>query len=583
MLRFIHGYDARYWPGLERHGLLNRNSGIKIHQHFATPADETFNVIAAAGGTLHRLVREHRWPFYVDRLLGGTFYRKYDFDPALLRAYGELLGEWFLGIQMHEWASALNANWNKIRKQLAGTPPPWSEQQIHDAIKAVSPCPWCLSLSCGTPAEFSRKTYSATRPEYLAELRQFFLAKQAETAGLLLPCDSYELAPAMEFSLGARAVMPEVGAQIGLMRLQVAAARGLAKAHGRRWGTYYEPWGGNPFGACRFFEEPFNEWRLDNSIFPYDFSQNGPHGGSSRALQRRICYYSLLAGAHFFSEEWGISNTFYNWRDYALTPYGEIKKEFIDFADSCGALEPFVPYAIVLPREFEVIDLAYLGNPDSQTYLCRELDPGCREAFGHIRNVLRLVYARCGTAYGNEGHVMTNSRFGDLFDIIDEDAGDATLARYAGLVDASADGGFASRVRGRVHRVLTSTDLEHLASTLDGMMAAELPCVVRGNVHWLLDRSGDRWLLALFNNEGIERGAATGDRTIGEATVTAGIAFRHAPAALRLLKAWPDGDLLTRQDDHTYGCRLPAGSLCLIEFAMPESVPLTSAGASDAR
>lgn len=387
MLKFIHGYDARYWPGLEKNGLLNKNSGIKIHQHFATPENEKFNVIAAEGGKLYELVRENAYPFYIDRFLGGTFYSKYDYDLSLLRKYKDMLGKWFLGIQMHEWGFILNLDWKMIRRLLAHTPPPWTEQQIYEAVKAESSCPWCIALGCGSAYEFSQKKHPETWQKHLEAMREFFKLRQDEVDGLLLPCDSYELATAMEYKLGARTVMPEVGAQISLMRLQVAVARGMSKAYKRIWGTYYEPWGGQPFGACRFFEEPFNEWRLDNSIFPYDFSLNGANGGSSRALQRRIYYYSLMSGAHFLSEEWGISNTFYNWHDYVLTPYGEIKKEFIGFAEKYPAIEPFVPFAIVLPREFENIDLQYINEPGSETYLGWALDAKTNEFFGHIRKV----------------------------------------------------------------------------------------------------------------------------------------------------------------------------------------------------
>lgn len=35
MIRFIHGYDENYFPGLVKNGLLNRNSGLKLSQHFA--------------------------------------------------------------------------------------------------------------------------------------------------------------------------------------------------------------------------------------------------------------------------------------------------------------------------------------------------------------------------------------------------------------------------------------------------------------------------------------------------------------------------------------------------------------------
>ncbi|MFA6287049.1 MAG: hypothetical protein WC661_06640 [Opitutaceae bacterium] len=565
MLKFIHGYNERFLPGLEKHGLLNKNSGLKLTQHFATPENEKFNRLAAKGGTLHNRIRETGGLFYIDRLQGGTFYSKYDFDPALLREYRDMLGEGFLGIQMHEWGDVLDYDWTRIRKQLANTPPPWTEQQIHEAIKAVSACQWCIHLSCGTPLEYSQKQYAKTLPDYVEEMRQLFKLRQAETGGLLLACDSFCMAPAMEYDLGGRTVMPEVGDPIPLMRLQVAMARGMSGALKRHWGVYYQPWGGKPFSAPHFFETPENEWRLDNSIFPYDFTANGPNGGSSRSLQRRIYYYALLSGADYLSEEWGVSNTFHDWRDYPLTPYGEIKKEFITFAEAHPDLKPFIPFAIVLPREFEAIDLRYINDAEAGHYLGRELDAGVKAAFEHLKGVLRLIYARTGTGFGNEGHIITNSRFGDFFDVIHEDAGEEAFSKYTWLVDAGREGAFARSASAAKHKVLESADVDQLKHRLEAIIDAEFPCMVSGGAHWLLNRCGDKRLLSLFNNEGVERTVEKGDVLIAEAEITAIIRFKNKPASLRILKGTPE-ITLTKKDDGTYGCKIPAGGFAVIEL-----------------
>jgi hypothetical protein len=567
MMRFIHGYDKHYLPGLEKNGLLNKHSGLKITQHFATPEIERFNVIAAKGGDLFKLVKENGYPFYIDRLQGGTFYSKYNFDHLLLQEYRDMLGQWFLGIQMHEWGGGISGDWARIRKQLANTPPPWSEQQIHDAIKEVSSCKWCIHLSAGSAYEYARRQYPETWIEYLEEMRQVFTLRQAETNGLLLPCDSNAMATCMEYELGARAVMPEIGAQIPLTRLQVAMARGVSNMHASIWGTYYEPWGGMACSAPHFFEKSLNEWRLDNSIFPYDFTSNGSNGGSSRALQRRIYYYSLMSGANFIGEEWGVSNTFYNWRDYPLTPYGEVKKEFIDFAETYFHIDPFVPFALVLPREFKVVDLAYVNNPDSDLYLGRPLDAETKHSFGHIKKTLRLIYTRCGKSFGNEGHVITNGRFGDFFDIIYEDAGEQTFLKYAYLVDVSPDGGFAKSASRGNHRVLESADIEKLEQCLGKIMKADFPCTVSGCVHWLLSRLDDKWLLTIFNNEGVERSEEKGDYFLSEADIEIAISFKEEPKRLRLVKCWPIGKhSLNRQENGTYCCIIPAGGFSIFEF-----------------
>jgi len=65
----------------------------------------------------------------------------------------------------------------------------------------------------------------------------------------------------------------------------------------------------------------------DGSQLP--FTIQGSNGGSSRSLQERVHLFAWLAGAEFISEEWGLCNTFYDWQDYELTPYGQVKLDFL--------------------------------------------------------------------------------------------------------------------------------------------------------------------------------------------------------------------------------------------------------------
>ncbi|MBR5543699.1 MAG: hypothetical protein IKU65_06360 [Oscillospiraceae bacterium] len=49
------------------------------------PEELKFNRIAAKGGKLHSLIKENKYPFYVDRIAGGCTYHKYDLDRELVR------------------------------------------------------------------------------------------------------------------------------------------------------------------------------------------------------------------------------------------------------------------------------------------------------------------------------------------------------------------------------------------------------------------------------------------------------------------------------------------------------------------
>lgn len=578
MLKFIHVYNERFLKGLEKRGFLNDNMGLKLMHNFPIPENEKFNAAAAAGSKLYNLIKKNKYMFYIDRLQGGTFYHKYSFDRSLINEYSEMLGKDFLGIQIHEMGTVLNLDWFRIKKQMGDTPLPWSPKQIHDAILKVSACKWCIHLSCGTAEEYSEKTFPETWQDYSKAMEELFLKRQQETGGYLLPCNSHVMTTGMEYRLGAHTVMPEVGAQTPLLRLQVAIARGMSKAFGSLWGTYYEPWGGKPFSAPNYFEEKFNEWHLDNTIFPYDFTSNGPGGGSSRLLQSRIYYYSLMSGADYLSEEWGMTNTFYNWNDYELTPYGKIKKEFIDFSQKIGDVEAYIPFAIVLPRSFEAVDMKYITDASCNEYLRRPLEDNFKKEFGHIKNVLRLIYCRNCEIYGNEGHAITNSRFGDFFDVIFDDLNPDVYKKYDYLIDTTPRNRFSKSDVAQGLKVIDTSDIEKLAYNLDSILEQILPCTVTGGLHWMLSRtsrtskpsgssnSRGKWILSIFNNEGVDRSVEKGDYLIKEADRKIEIKFKQPINQLNVIHSVNADANIERKSENVINTTVGAGGFLILEF-----------------
>ena len=49
-MKFFHVYNEQFNEGLEKNGLLNKDSGFKVQHDFPMPEDAKFNVIAAKGG-----------------------------------------------------------------------------------------------------------------------------------------------------------------------------------------------------------------------------------------------------------------------------------------------------------------------------------------------------------------------------------------------------------------------------------------------------------------------------------------------------------------------------------------------------
>jgi hypothetical protein len=560
MLRFLHGYMAEDWDGLVLRGLIDETSGVKFHQSQSIPPELGFNEVAREGGRLYGIVRQANRPFYVDRLQGGSAYYRYSYDEALLDRYKEMAGEWFLGFQMHEWASNMLSDWRRITQEMGERPADFSAWAIDRALRRAYPAMGAPFLECASPQEYSSLSRPMSREDLLAQMDAIYTLRQRQTGGFLLPADSYFMAIRQEIGKGTRALMPEIGAQIPLERMQLALTRGMARDAGIRWGTYYEPWGGEPFGCCFYKDTPVNEWSWYGTE-DLPFQVYGPTGGSSRLLQKRIYYHSLLSGAQFMSEEWGTSNTFASWSDYSLSAYGQNKRDFLAFAGEHRTLGDVVaPVALVLPTDFAVFDLIYLRG-DGDEYLGFSLSAGESRRFSHLRRVLRLLLGDAGHKYGNEGHTIGNSAYGDAFDILYADARDATLARYDVLVDLSVDGALATQRPGFAGRILESRDVGAMEEALQAALARLLPCHVSGELSWILNRDGAGFVLGLFNNEGVYRSVATGDQPMAEADTTAVITAKGR----RLEVLLGDASSL-HQGDEAWRYDLPAGQVALLRL-----------------
>ena len=580
-MKFFHVYNEECFKGLEKNGLLNKDSGFMVKNVFSVPKERQFNNIAARGGKLHDMIKEGRHPFYVDRIAGGVTYFPYKFDQKLIREYDDLLGDWFLGFQLHESGSnRRESDWQRILR-LTGEKGPYDPELLRNLLKNPKKFPdgkvmILQSLSQDSSDVYAKLCYAKTPAEYLEEMRDVFSRRMAEVGGHILPCDSYYLATKIQDELGMKTFMPEVGCQIMLMRLEVALARGMAKASHKTWGIYYECWRPDPevkpsgFSMPCYHVDVVNEWYLTQELHGDDFTTYGENGGSSRLLQNRIYYYALMSGADYASEEWGLNCSYADMEEYTLSAYGEVKKAFIHDAEKYQGIQAVIPFAIVLPKAYSCVELTdelsryELGSHRSE-YMKAPLNQEEQEYFGHVEDVLKLFFARYGEAYGNEGHVITNSRFGDVVDIIYEDAGEETLNQYEYLIDATKNGDFIRAKVGSNLRILESADLEQLAVTVEKLIPEVMPVSVNG-LSWLVSVDNQkRNFLSIFNNEGNERSIYKGDVINTEADKTVTVTFKK-PANLNVAREGSRAVTVQKVDDSTYCVEIPATSFVIIEF-----------------
>ena len=576
-MKFIHAYREFFMPGIEKNGFINKDTGFKLPNVFAVPTEFQFNNYAVKDGKFYNFIKEGMFPFYVDRVAGGITYYPYAYDKKTIRDYKELLGDWFLGFQMHESASnRRDAEWPRLMRWM-GTKGPYDAKVLREkAVRphAVDPDGNVLSaLSHDTPEYYATRTYAEHYTDFVEEIRDMCQRRLDVTDGNVLPADSLFFMGKLHADMGMRNFMPEIGGACRMTRLAVATARGQARSgKGRKWGTYYEPWRELRDGrACQpsYTTDFRNEWHLTQETHRDNFTSFGPNGGSSRLLQKRQLFYSLMSGANFMAEEWGIRDSFSDFNDFTLSAYGEVKKEFLNKALNFQGMQAHTPIAIVLPNEYTCVQIPsdfddYEYKVHRDTYMLAPLTNTQKDYIGHIEDVIKLAFIQ-NEPYGNEGLFMTNSRFGDLFYIIYEDASDETLSRYEYLIDASPDSSFAKAKANTGFKVLESNDLDALDVKLHSLEKEVMPCVV-DSLHWLVstDENGTRYL-TIFNNEGNERSIDTGDTIYRQADKLVNVWFKDKTEPT-VVEEFGIGMYIQKRDEHNYAINVPAAGFVILKF-----------------
>lgn len=582
-MKFFHVYNDVYLEGLQKNGFLNKDSGFKIQNVFSVPKHLTFNHYAAVGTKLYNMIKEHHIPFYVDRIAGGITYYPYTFDRALIREYRNILGDDFLGFQLHESASNRRyAEWPRMMRVTGkkGNFDPAELRRLLPAKNKFTPDgEQLVSLSQDTPEYYATRTYAETVLDFVEEIRDMFRRRLADTDNNILPVDSYMLFTKLQDEMGMRTFMPEIGSQIPLTRVAVALARGMAKASSKKWGTYYECWRADWIPEKKAYTcnmpcyapDPDNEWYLTQETHGDDFTTHGANGGSSRLLQERIYYHSLMSGADYFGEEWGLCCSYYDTKDFALTPYGALKKRFINDALDLQGMQPVVPFALVLPTDCPCIEITDRMIPHEigkhrGVYLHDiPLSAADTAHYGHIEDLITLFFNRTDDTDGNESHVLTNGLFGDLFDIIYADASDEALSRYEYLIDATEDSAFARAKAGKGYKILESTDPYRVKEEVEELAKQVMPVYV-DDLHWLVstDSKGRRFL-TVFNNAGNLRTSEKGDVVNHDYDRRITITL-NVPGALDIFKAARGAMDVERIDARTYRVTIPAADFAIFTY-----------------
>ena len=511
MFTYFHCYHPDTWDAQIKAGFIDEHAGVRFMQTATLPEELKFNNLAAKGSEFYNMMLRNPMPMYIDRLQGGVVFEDYKYDKSLIEAYREMLGENFLGFQMHEWMNNLASDLGRISECIGDLP--WTAENITRCVSEKYPMNY-LWLEAQTAEEYEKLGKISTAEELIKATEDLFRKRLELRGGQLIPCDSYGLAFQTETNLGIKHFMPEIGAQTIDTRVQIAYARGMARTKNTSFGVYYEPWGGNPFSTCCYHRENENEWGI-KGLGDLAFETKGCNGGSSRSLQKRIQLYGYFAGADFISEEWGMCNTFYDWKAFEVTPYGQIKLDFLKLIKKYPKEDigtPYTPVAVVLPKE--LFGIAGLDDGEKQTILGFPFAEDTAEKMRSIRKGIKALLSNPSDMVGCETRNIINSDIPDCIDIIHEDY--INLYKdYEFFVDLTGNPEFAKN-----HKCISVEEAPEVLKN-------NLPCEVEGGVHWFVNKTDDGLLLVMFNNSGVERSVEKGEYTLPEGTRNAEVRLKN--------------------------------------------------------
>lgn len=508
----IHNYYPTYTKKLIELGMAQKGDGFKITHCFATKPEMLFNTVAQRDGELYGIVRDYGSCFYIDRLQGGSYFFDYPFSKELMHMYDELTGGNFLGLQLHELAETRTYDWNRIKTQLKEQNLSWNEENIYEAVKKVSCNKEYPHFSQGNAGEYASLTPPETVIDWYDDIEWVVKTRMDKWDGKIVNCDSCRLYARIEQDNNVALSFIEIGGLTPRMRLQYALRRGMSRARGKKWGVYLEPWNDTDVTAYCFMKDNLNEWNITKDDFVYFTA--GPNGGTSMSLARRMMYCSLFAGSHYFSEEWGQANTFYDWESFELSPYGKIKKDFFEFSRAFENVKATIPCAFVLPKEYKIFpihhELTYTNNVTEGDYF-------------EFSNRMNKLFSNDSTL-GYEDKYLTCGKYGSVFDIIYDDSYETPEDEYDVLID------FSGKFVDKSDKAVDGFDNSAVNQKLDDFFKDYLPFEnsSNGDIDYMLFENDGKKYCCFLNHNGITKDVENGERVNPDAELALNISFKDA-------------------------------------------------------
>ncbi len=510
---FLHSYEAtgRYWHGLAKTGLLRPTTGVRLVNSPWGDDSRRFNTVARRNGELHGILKQRRCPFIVDRVVGGSIFLDYDFDDRLIKHYTAMLGDKFLGGQVHEPISNVHNDWKRI---VTANPKfkedPVLADELRDYFAAENATHW---LDYGTVDDFAGRPCPKDEPQFWREITRAVRRQAARFGSRFSYCEGSkhgELVWHAFYKLGARYGLAEVGPWASQQsQFAIASLRGAARAAGKPWGVFFAPWG--PRGCTSFVPESDWSWQCPKKFFD---ALNWPvdaNSGPSTALQRRIFFHTYLSGAWTLHEEWGAEGNLTHWESARLSSNGRVTRDFLDFQEQHPDMgEPYTPLALALDPHMPARDAEIWANLKAALF-----QP---DATGH-------AYAARKTSHSLETGCYAPCVIPEVFDIVPADAPHQVWNNYREVIKVGSTKFSPDQVVA-LARELSPFELK-----------AHLPMQINRR-----QRDG-AWIVGLYNPWGAKRGDVEQIGSILDTgcAVRAVLRPKFRMSAIRVLHGWPGG------------------------------------------
>jgi len=568
-LHFLWGYHPLYWQGLQKHGLVLPEDGLRIQHSPETLPERMFNHVIECDEYAKNLVFSERRPLLIDRGCGGIAYFTYPFDRQKMNAVAKALGDKFLGVQFHECYSNTVLDWNRVRTVIEKCGR-FNAETLRAAEERTSEY---LKMETGTPEEFAARKMPASRAQMHQAVVDYFNRKLKEFHGYLCAVEMYFYYFYEAARLGARAIMSESGGCSAFLSYQIGAVRGASRQSGVQWGVYYEPWRPEePHSTCCYNLKD-SLWNLQNTPLCGTGLKYGGAGGSSRSMQRRLWTFCYLAGAKYLSEEWGPENTFYDWEKFEITPYGDVCVEFDELRKKCERGVPVVPVALIEPADETGLDQAFLQDvPGGWTEECAEhilVNYAPEPWMYKAREFLRELFQPHPVEFSRrEAAVQTPTEWGALFDVLREPLNEKHLNMYEMAVYLGEDlDAFRKRFKDVRTPILGINSIEKTRGRLKIYLEETLPVAVDGRCVWNLNRRPDgTFLLGLYNGEGVIRNPEIGERYDAACDKKIALRFKNPLKEFHMAAGWPKETAIAKTAEKHAVCQLPAGAFAVIAF-----------------